>query len=88
MVGTLKPSISFVSLPSLQLAPLTPACSQLAPSSLPGVSHLVKLSLPDILIAYSFLCIYIVACLGLQVCQILAINDFLVFYDTHFCHII
>ena len=39
VVGTLKPSITFVSLPSLQLAP----------SSLPGASHLVKLSLPDIL---------------------------------------
>ena len=39
MVGTLKPSITFGSLPSLQLAP----------SSLPGASHLVKLSLPDIL---------------------------------------
>ena len=38
VVGTLKPSITFVSLPSLQLAP----------SSLPGASHLVKLSLPDI----------------------------------------
>ena len=38
MVGTLKPSITFVSLPSLQLAP----------SSLPGASHLVKPSLPDI----------------------------------------
>ena len=38
VVGTLKPSITFILLPSLQLAP----------SSLPGVSHLVKLSLPDI----------------------------------------
>ena len=38
VVGTLKPSITFVSLPSLQLAL----------SSLPGASHLVKLSLPDI----------------------------------------
>ena len=38
VVGTLKPSITFVSLPSLQFAP----------RSLPGASHLVKLSLPDI----------------------------------------
>ena len=45
VVGTLKPSITFSSFPSLQLAP-TP--SQLPPSSLPGASHLVKLSLPDI----------------------------------------
>ena len=46
VVGTLKPSITFVSHPSLQLAP----------SSLPGASHLVKLSLPDILI---FACAFI-----------------------------
>ena len=59
VVGTLKPSITFGLLPSLHLAracssslQLTPAHSQLAPSLLPGASHLVKLSLPDILNSY------------------------------------